>query len=83
MTHLLCLERVVRCLDGHVLLAVDLDAIGDYGLGLALVREGGGDGAHLGGGELLLLAFVSVRLRPCSSVLPRSDALVRICFWER
>lgn len=61
-THLLCLERVVRSLDGHVLLAVDLDAVGDYGFGLALVVEGRGDGAHLGGGELLLSAFVSLHL---------------------
>lgn len=62
--HLLCLERVVGGLDGHVLLAVDLDAVGDYGLGLALVGEGRGDGAHLGGGELLLSAMASLCWHP-------------------
>jgi hypothetical protein len=51
-THLLGLERVIAGLDGHVLLAVDLDAVGDDTLGLALVVERGSDGAHLGGGEL-------------------------------
>ena len=59
-THLLGLERVVAGLDGHVLFAVDLDAVGDDALGLALVVERGGDGAHLGGGEL---GRVRVRVR--------------------
>jgi hypothetical protein len=48
---LLGLERVVAGLDGHVLFAVDLDAVGDDALGLALVVERSSDGAHLGGGE--------------------------------
>jgi hypothetical protein len=50
--HLLCLQRVVGRLDGHVLVAIDLDTVCDDGLGLALVVEGGGDGAHLSGSEL-------------------------------
>lgn len=65
-THLLCLERVIGSLDGHVLLAADLDAVGDHGLGLALVGEGGSDGAHLFGGELVLSATVFL---PCALVL--------------
>ena len=72
--HLLCLERVVGRLDGHVLLAVDLDAVGDYGLGLALVGERGGDGAHLSGGQLSLSAFALLHLRPCSHGLPQLGA---------
>lgn len=66
--HLLCLQRVFRGLDGHVLLAVDLDAVGDDGLGLALVVERGGDGTHLGGGQLVRSALlISVYARPCAS----------------
>lgn len=51
-THLLRLEGLVGRLDGHVLLASNLDAVRDNGLGLALVGEGPGDGGHLSGGEL-------------------------------
>jgi hypothetical protein len=52
VAHLLRLERVLGRLNGHVLLAIDLDAVCDDGLGLALVVERGGNGAHLSGGEL-------------------------------
>lgn len=52
LTHLLRLECLVGRLNGHVLLAIDLDAVRDDGLGLALIVEGGSDGAHLGGAEL-------------------------------
>jgi hypothetical protein len=50
--HLLRLEGLVGRLNGHVLLAVDLDAVRDDSLGLALIVEGGGDGGHLSGAEL-------------------------------
>lgn len=52
IAHLLCLQRVVSGLDGHVLVAVDLDAVCNDSLGLALVVEGCGDGAHLSSSEL-------------------------------
>jgi hypothetical protein len=52
VAHLLGLQRVVSRLDGHVLVAVDLDAVCDDSLGLALVVEGSGDGAHLSSSEL-------------------------------
>jgi hypothetical protein len=62
--HLLGLERVLGRLNGHVLFAVDLDAVCDDGLGLALVVERGGNGAHLGGGQLQPVSAV----RPVSSL---------------
>jgi hypothetical protein len=52
VAHLLRLQRVIGGLDCHVLLAVDLNAVCDDGLGLALVVEGGGNGAHLGCAQL-------------------------------
>ena len=52
LAHLLRLEGLVGRLNGHVLLTVDLDAVCDDGLGLALIVEGGGDGGHLSGAQL-------------------------------
>lgn len=42
--YLLCLERIVACLDGHVLDAIDLDTLRDDLLGVRLVIEGFGNG---------------------------------------
>lgn len=52
VAYLLGLERVVGCLDGHVLVAADLDAVCDDALGIALVVEGIGDGFALSVGDL-------------------------------
>ena len=51
--YLLGLQRVVRCLDGHVLVSADLDAVCDDALGVALVGEGIGDGFALAVGDLV------------------------------
>lgn len=56
--YLLCLQRVIGCLDGHVLDAADLDAVDDDLLGFALVREGGSDGLALALRDLGVLSVL-------------------------
>ena len=65
VAYLLGLERVVGCLDGHVLLAADLDSVRDDTLGLALVVEGIGNSFAFSIGDLIVpLAY---ELKPSSS----------------
>lgn len=82
MAYLLGLERVVGCLDGHILLAVDLDTVGDDALDLALVGKGIGDDFALGVGDLVMgLAWDAVS----SSSLGRLQDGVNFCvsMWTR
>lgn len=60
--YLFGLERVVRCLDGHVLVAGNLDPVCDDAFGVALVVEGVGDGLALRVGDLGRLAACQLRL---------------------
>lgn len=46
--YLLGLERVVRCLDGHILLAPDFDTVRNDVLRITLVCKGLGDDLALG-----------------------------------
>lgn len=50
--YLLRLQRIAVRVNGHVLLAIDLDALGDDLLGVRLVVEGVDDDLELGGGDL-------------------------------
>ena len=54
VAYLLGLERVVGCLDGHVLLAADLDSVRNDALGVALVVEGIGNSFAFSVGDLIV-----------------------------
>lgn len=70
LAYLLGLERVVGCLDGHVLFAADLDSVRDDALGVALVAEGFGNHFAFSLGDLMVSLAWELKPRndiPCST----------------